>query len=132
MCLWHLSVNPLWPGTLFIPVSLRLLILPLSLFGSMMMMLTRHSRRTFLNEAFIRNAKSYCRTLPTLTFSLSYIVGDGSHCVTSRSHVLFCADLGVLLQYTQDRSFSTSLFHSRSRYTHPCHTTAGFGCASCP
>ena len=38
---------------------LHILILLLSLFGSVMMMLTRHSRRTFLDEVFIRNAKSY-------------------------------------------------------------------------
>ena len=31
LCLWHLSVNPLRPGTLFIPVPFRLLIPPLSL-----------------------------------------------------------------------------------------------------
>ena len=30
------------------------------------------------------------RTLPTPTFPLSFTVGDGSHCVTSRSHVLPC------------------------------------------
>ena len=62
----------------------------LSLFGSVMMMPTRHSKRTFLDEAFIRNTKSYCWTLPTLTFPLSYTVRDGSHCVTSQSHVLSC------------------------------------------
>ena len=39
-------------------------------------------------EPFIRNAKSFCRTLPTPTFPLSFTVGDGSHYVTSRSHVL--------------------------------------------
>ena len=37
----------------------------------------------FLDKAFIRNAKSYYRTLPTLTFPLSFTVGNGSHCVTS-------------------------------------------------
>ena len=50
----------------------------------------RHFRRTSLDEAFIRNAKSFCRTLSTLTFPLSFTVGDGSHCVTSRSPVLSC------------------------------------------
>ena len=39
---------------------------------------------------------------------------------------------GVLLQHARDRSFSTSLFHSRSRYAHPYHTAAGCECASCP
>ena len=52
-------------------------------FGSMMMMPLRHFRRTSLDEAFIRNANSFCQTLPTLTFPLSFTVGDRSHCVTS-------------------------------------------------
>ena len=30
------------------------------------------------------------QTSPTLTFPLSFTVGNGSHCVTSRSHVLSC------------------------------------------
>ena len=77
--------NPLYSGA-----SLSFDSAPLSLFGSVMMMSTRHSWRTFLDEAFIRNAKSYCQTLPTLTFPLSYTVGDGSHCVTSRSFTLTC------------------------------------------
>ena len=72
-------------------MSLCLLIMPLSLFGSVMMMPTRHSWRTFLDEVFIRNAKSYQRTSPTLTFPLSFTVGSGSHCVTSRSLVLSCS-----------------------------------------
>ena len=46
--------------------------------------------RTSPNEAFIQNVKSFCRTLLTLTFPLSFTVGDGSHFVTSRSHVLSC------------------------------------------
>ena len=90
-CLWHLSINPLRPETLFILMPLRLLILPLSLFGSVMMMPIRHSRRTFLGEVFIRNAKSYWQTSLTLTFPLSFTVGNGSHCVTSRSLVLSCS-----------------------------------------
>ena len=89
-CLWHLSVNPLQTGTLFIPVLLRLLILHLLIFGSVMTMPLRHFRRTSLDEAFIRNAKSFCRTLPTPTFPLSFTVGDGSNCVTSRSLVILC------------------------------------------
>ena len=89
-CLRHLNVNPLLPGTLFVPVLFHLLILHLLTFGSMMMMPLRHFRRTSLDEAFIRNVKSFCRTLPTPTFPLSFTVGDRSHCVTSRSHVLSC------------------------------------------
>ena len=46
--------------------------------------------RTFLDETFIQNAKSFCRTLSTSTFPLSFTVGDGSHCVTSQLPVLLC------------------------------------------
>ena len=58
--------------------------------SSVMRMPKRTSRRTFLNEVFIRNAESFWRTSPTLTFPLSFKVGDGSHYVTSRSIVLPC------------------------------------------
>ena len=64
---------------------------PLSLFGSVMMMPTRHSRRTFLDEVFIWNAKSYWQISPTLTLPLSFTVVIGSHCVTSQSLVLSCS-----------------------------------------
>ena len=77
LCLCHLNVSPLWLGNLFIPVPFRLLILFLSLFSSVMMMPTRHSRRTFLDAAFILNAKSLWRTSPTPTFSLSFTARDG-------------------------------------------------------
>ena len=70
--------------------SLHLLILHLLTFGSVMMMPLRHFRRTSLDEAFIRKSKSFCQTLPTPTFPLSFTIGDGNHCVTSRSHVLSC------------------------------------------
>ena len=60
------------------------------LFDSMIRMPERTSRRTFLNEVFIRNAESFWRTLPTLTFPLSFTVGDGSHYMTSRSLVHPC------------------------------------------
>ena len=89
-CLWHLNINPLQPGTLFIPMLLHLLILHLLTFGSVMMMPFRHFRRTSLDETFIQNAKSFCRTLPTPTLPLLFTVGDWSHCVTSRSPVLSC------------------------------------------
>ena len=46
--------------------------------------------RTSLDEAFIWNTKSFCWTLPTPTFPLSFTVGDGSHYVTSQSPVLSC------------------------------------------
>ena len=63
-------------------------------------------RRTSLDEVFIRNAKSFCRTLPILTFPLSFTGRDGSHCMTSRSHVLSCLSrsftptcMGLIVQY---------------------------------
>ena len=49
-----------------------------SLFDFVMMMPTRHSRRTFLDEVFIRNAKSFWLTSSTLAFLLSFTVGNGS------------------------------------------------------
>ena len=77
-------------GTLFVLGHLPLLILILSLFGSVMMMPTRHSQRTFLDAAFIRNTKSFWRTSPTPTFPMSFIVEDESHYMTSQSLVLSC------------------------------------------
>ena len=59
-------------------------------FDFVMMMPLRHFRRTSPDEAFIRNAKSFYWTLLTPTFPLSFIVGERSHCVTSRSNVLSC------------------------------------------
>ena len=41
-------------------------------------------------KVFIQNAKSFWQTSPTLTFPLSFTVGNGSHCVTSWSLVLSC------------------------------------------
>ena len=55
-----------------------------------MRMPERTSRRTFLDEVFIRNAESFWRTSPTLTFPLSFTVRDRSHCVTSWSLVQPC------------------------------------------
>ena len=66
---------------------LLLILLPL-LFGFMIRMLERTSRRTFLDKVFIQNAESFWQTSPTLTFPMSFIVGVGSHCVTSQSLVL--------------------------------------------
>ena len=90
LCLWHLNANLFHPKTLFILGHPFHLILLLHLFGSVMKMPERPSRRIFLDEAFILNAKLSWRTSPTLTYPLSFIVGVGSHCVTSRSHVHLC------------------------------------------
>ena len=82
---WHLSVNLLHPKTLFVPGHPLLLTLLPPLFGSVMTKLNRTFRRTFLDEAFIRNAWSFCRTSLTLTYPLSFIIRVGSHCMASRS-----------------------------------------------
>ena len=62
----------------------------LLLFGFVIRMPERTSRRTFLDKVFIRNTESFWRTSPTLTYPMSFIVGVGSHCVTSWSPVLLC------------------------------------------
>ena len=90
LCLWHLNASLLRPRTLFILGHPLPSILLLLLFGFVMRMPERLSRRTFLDEAFILNAKSSWRTSPTLIYLMSFIVRVGSHCVTSRSHVHPC------------------------------------------
>ena len=87
---WHQSVNLLHLGTLCILGHLLLLIPPLLLFDSMISKPKRTSQRTSLDEAFIQNAKSFCRTSPTLTYLLSFTVEVGSHCVMSWSTVHPC------------------------------------------
>ena len=85
---WHPNANPFHPRTLFILGHL-LPLTPLHLtFGSMMRRLIRTSRRTFLDEAFIRNAKSSYQNFPILTYPLSSTVGVGSHYVAPRSLAL--------------------------------------------
>ena len=82
---WHLNVNPLHLETLFILGHLLLLFLtPLHLtYGSVMRRPSRTFQRTFHDEAFIRNAKSFYQIFLTLTYPLSSTVGVGSHCVVS-------------------------------------------------
>ena len=76
---WHLNKNLFRPGTFFVPRHpLFLTLLPL-LFGSVMRRSKWTSLRTSLDEAFIRNAKSFYRTSPTLTYPLSFTAGVGSH-----------------------------------------------------
>ena len=120
-CLWHLSVNPLQPGTVFVPVLLHHLILLYLISGFVMMMPLRHFQRTFLDEAFIRNAKSSWWILQTPTFPLSFTVGDGSHCVTSQSPVLSCLSrsftptcTGLIGQYL----FSSLVFEVHTCLSH--------------
>ena len=84
------NVNSLRPEILFSLVPLPLLIMHLSLSVSVMMMPTRHLRKTFHDEAFIWNVESSWVILLTPTFPLSFTVGNGSLFVTSPSLVLSC------------------------------------------
>ena len=75
----------------------------------------------FLDEVFIRNAKSYWRTSLTLTFPLSFTVGNGSHYVTSQLPVLSCLSrsftqtcMELIVQYL----FSSLAFEVRTFLSH--------------
>ena len=121
LCLWHLNSSLLHLGILFIPGHPLHLILLLHLFGFMMRMPERLSGRTFLDEAFILNAKSSWRTSPTLTYPLSFTIGVGSHCVTSRSHVYLCRSksftptyMDLIFQYL----ISSLVFEVRALLSH--------------
>ena len=88
---WHLSVSPLYLGTLFIPGHLLPLFLltPLPLpSSSVMRRPNRSSLRTCHDTAFIQNAKSFYQIFLTLTYPLSYTVGVGSHYVAPRWRAL--------------------------------------------
>ena len=76
-----LSKNPLHSG------ASSPLILHLLLFSSMIREPVRTSWRISLDEAFIRNAKSFYRFSLILTFLLSSTDEVRGHCVTSRSLV---------------------------------------------
>ena len=118
---WHLNKNLLRPETLFVSAH-PLLLTPLPLtFGSMMRRPNRISLRNFLDEAFIWNAKSFCRTSPTLTYPLSFTVGVGSHYVTSRSLVYSCLSrsstptcMNLIIQYL----FLLLAFEVRALWSH--------------
>ena len=72
------------PRTLFVlGHPLLLLTLLFLTYGFMMIKLRRTFQRTFLDEAFIRNAKSFYWIFPILIFPLSSTVEVGGHCVTS-------------------------------------------------
>ena len=86
VALWHPNISLLRPRTLFILRHLLLILPPLT-FGSVMRRPVRTSQRTFHDEAFIRNAKSFYWTFPISIFPLSSTVGAGSHFVASRSLV---------------------------------------------
>ena len=80
LALWHLNANPLYLGTFFIPghhlTSSSVMIKPVRTF-----------QRTFLDVAFIQNAKSSFQIFSILTFPLSSTIGVGSHCVAFKSLV---------------------------------------------
>ena len=87
LLLWHLNANLLRPKILYILGHLFPLTSHLLLFDSKIRTPERTSRRTFVDEAFIQNATLFCQTFLTLTYPLSFIIGVGSHFVTSRSLV---------------------------------------------
>ena len=87
LCAWHPSTSLLRPETLFVSGHLLLLILLLLMSGSMMIKPIRTFQRTFLDVAFIRNAKSSFWISPILTYPLSLIVGVRNFFVISRSAV---------------------------------------------
>ena len=86
---WHLNASLFRPETLFVLRHPLLILLPHTS-NSMMRRPKQTFLRTSLDEAFIQNAKSSCRTSPTLTYPLSFTIGDRSHCVTSRLLVHPC------------------------------------------
>ena len=74
LLLWHLNVNLLHAGILFVSGHPFLLTLLLSLFGFVMRSPNQTSFRTFLDEAFILYTKSSCQTSLTPIFPLSSTV----------------------------------------------------------
>ena len=74
VCAWHLSANVLHLGTLFVPGHLLLLILHPVMLGFVMIKLVKTFQRTFLNVAFIQNAKLSFRISPILIYPLSLTV----------------------------------------------------------
>ena len=120
IALWHPNANLLHPRTLCIRRHPFPLILHLLLFSSMIREPVRTSWRISLDEAFIRNAKSFCLISLTLHFPLLSTIRVGSHFVVPwslvppwwfRSSIPTCTNL----------FFSTSVFYSRSRYAHCGH-----------
>ena len=88
---WHLNVSLLRPKTFFVLGHLLLLLLltllPLTS-GFVMRRPNQTSWRTFHDEAFIWNAKSFYQIFLTLIYPLSSTVGVGSHFVVSQSRAL--------------------------------------------
>ena len=118
---WHPNTNLLRPRTLFVLGHPLLLILHLFLSSFVMRRPNRTSLRTSLDKTFIQNAKSFCRTSPTLTYALSSIVGVGSHCVMSRSLVYPCLSRSFTLtcmDLTIQYHFLLLAFEVRALWSH--------------
>ena len=84
VCAWHPSISLLYPQTLIVLGHHLFLILLFLMSSSAMIKPVRAFQRTFLDAAFIRNAKSSFRIFLILTYPLLLIVGVGSPFVSSR------------------------------------------------
>ena len=84
VCTWHSSTNPLCPRTLFVPRHPLILILHPLMSGSVMINPISNFQRTFLNVAFIQNARLFFRISPVLIYPLSITIGVGNPFVISR------------------------------------------------
>ena len=117
LLLWHLYTNLLRPRTLCV-FGYRLPLILHHLMSSFVMRKSNQtSWRTFVDEAFIRNATSFCQTFLTLTYPLSFTVGLGVT-LWHPDHLSLHDHIGVLLQYAWNWYFNTSFLLSHSRYAH--------------
>ena len=114
LCLWHLNASLLRPRTLFVLGHPLPLILLHHIFSFMMRMPERLSRRTFLNEAFILNAKSSWRT--SLTPNVIHSRGWESLCDV----LVICPSVLIQKFYSNMHGLDSSVpfFHTRVWGTH--------------
>ena len=73
--------------------------------------------RTFVDKAFIQNAKSSYRNFLILTYPLSFTIGVGVT-LWHPGHLFLYDHTWVLLQYSQNWHFCTSFLLSCLRYMH--------------
>ena len=78
VCAWHPSANPLHRRTLFVLGHLLLLILYPLMLGFVMLKPIRTFQRTFLNVAFIRNARLSFQISSILIYPLLLTKGVGN------------------------------------------------------
>ena len=121
VCTWHPSVNPLCPGTLFVPRHLLLLTLLHFTFDFVMRRPSWTSRKTSLNVAFIWNAKLSYRTFSIPLYTMLFTVKVGSLCVRSL-WVVPLWSYSFLFQYAWIWLFHTSFHHLCSRYLYSSHS----------